>query len=105
MHPYLPSLSLHDPPPYSTALGFDKGFTTFEGLGPRVLRSDEERFLAEQSDKLGEGPRFWELKTHLTGLYADITVDFVAQHSERPWFVNLWLKDMHAPWAPADASL
>ena len=91
--------------PWPTAYGFDHSFTTFEGLGPRVLVSDEERFLAEQSDKLGEGPRFWELKTNLTGLYADMTVDFVAQHSERPWFVNLWLNDMHDPWAPDDESL
>src|SRR3546814_3203932 len=34
-----------------------------------------------------------------------MTVDFVAQHSERPWFVNLWLNDMHDPWAPDDESL
>ena len=91
--------------PWPTAYGFDHSFTTFEGLGPRVLVSDEERFLAEQSDKLGEGPRFWELKTNLTGLYADMTVNFVAQHAERPWFVNLWLNDMHDPWAPDDESL
>ena len=91
--------------PWPTAYGFDKSFTTFEGLGPRVLVSDEERFLAQQSDKLGEGPRFWELKTNLTGLYADMTVDFVAQNSEKPWFVNLWLNDIHDPWAPDDESL
>lgn len=91
--------------PWPTAYGFDHSFTTFEGLGPRVLVSDEERFLAEQSDKLGEGPRFWELKTNLTGLYANMTIDFVAQHSNKPWFVNLWLNDMHDPWAPDDESL
>src|SRR3546814_14354577 len=34
-----------------------------------------------------------------------MTVDFVAQHSERPWFVNLWLNDMHDPWAPDDERL
>ena len=91
--------------PWPTAYGFDHSFTTFEGLGPRVLVSDEERFLAEQSDKLGEGPRFWEIKTKLTSLYANMTVDFVAQHAEKPWFVNLWLNDMHDPWAPDDESL
>ena len=91
--------------PWPTAYGFDKSFTTFEGLGPRVLVSDEERFLAQQSDKLGQGPRFWELKTNLTGLYADMTVDFVAQNSRKPWFVNLWLNDIHDPWAPDDESL
>lgn len=91
--------------PWPTAYGFDKSFTTFEGLGPRVLVSDEERFLAQQSDKLGQGPRFWEIKTNLTGLYADMTVDFVAQNSDKPWFVNLWLNDIHDPWAPDEESL
>src|SRR3546814_8038342 len=44
--------------PWPPAYGFDHSFTTFEGLGPRVLVSDEERFLAEQSAELGEGPRW-----------------------------------------------
>jgi arylsulfatase A-like enzyme len=91
--------------PRPTAYGFDQSFTTFEGLGPRVLVSDEERDLAAQSDKLGNGARFWEIKTNLTRLYADMTVDFVAQHSDKPWFVNLWLNDVHDPWAPDDDSL
>lgn len=91
--------------PWPTAYGFDQSFTTFEGLGPRVLVSDQERFLAEQSDKLGQGARFWEIKTNLTRLYADMAVDFVAQHADKPWFVNLWLNDVHDPWAPDDESL
>jgi arylsulfatase A-like enzyme len=91
--------------PRPTAYGFDQSFTTFEGLGPRVLVSDEERDLAIQSDKLGNGARFWEIKTKLTGLYADMTVDFVSQHADKPWFVNLWLNDVHDPWAPDDESL
>ncbi|MEP9360918.1 sulfatase-like hydrolase/transferase [Sphingomonas sp. KR3-1] len=91
--------------PWPTAYGFDQSFTTFEGLGPRVLVSDQERGLAEQSDKLGQGTRFWELKTNLTRLYADMTVDFVAQHADKPWFVNLWLNDVHDPWAPDADSL
>ncbi|MDO7842665.1 sulfatase family protein [Sphingomonas immobilis] len=91
--------------PWPTAYGFDKSFTTFEGLGPRVLVSDEERDLAQASDKLGQGPRFWENKTNLTRLYADMAVDFVAQHGDKPWFVNLWLNDVHDPWAPDDESL
>ena len=91
--------------PWPTAYGFDQSFTTFEGLGPRVLVSDEERDLAEQSDKLGQGPRFWEIKTNLSQLYCDMTVDFVAQHADKPWFVNLWFNDVHDPWAPDDDSL
>jgi arylsulfatase A-like enzyme len=91
--------------PRPTAYGFDQSFTTFEGLGPRVLVSDEERDLAKQSDKLDNGPRFWEIKANLTGLYCDMTVDFVAQHADEPWFVNLWLNDVHDPWAAGEDAL
>jgi arylsulfatase A-like enzyme len=91
--------------PRPTAYGFDHSFTTFEGLGPRVLVSDEERDLAEQSGKLGNGSTFWEIKTKLTGLYCDMAVDFIGQHAEKPWFVNLWLNDVHDPWAPGDDAL
>jgi arylsulfatase A-like enzyme len=91
--------------PRPTAYGFDRSFTTFEGLGPRVLVSDEERDLAKQSDKLGNGARFWEIKTNLTGLYCDMAASFIAENSDRPWFVNLWLNDVHDPWAPDEDSL
>jgi arylsulfatase A-like enzyme len=91
--------------PRPTAYGFDQSFTTFEGLGPRVLVSDEERDLAEQSDKLGNGARFWDIKTNLTGLYSDMAVNFIGQHADKPWFVNLWLNDVHDPWAPGEAAL
>jgi arylsulfatase A-like enzyme len=86
--------------PWPTAYGFDESYTTFEGLGPRVLVSDEERNLAEQSEKLGQGPTMWMVKKKLTGLYADKTIDFVTRNKNRPWFVQLWLNDVHDPWAP-----
>jgi arylsulfatase A-like enzyme len=86
--------------PWPTAYGFDESFTTFEGLGPRVLVSDEERDLAEQSEKLGQGPTQWEVKKKLTGLYVDKTLDFVVRNRGKPWFVQLWLNDVHDPWAP-----
>jgi arylsulfatase A-like enzyme len=86
--------------PWPKAYGFDEQLTTFEGLGPRVLVSDEERGLADQSAKLGQGPFFYEKKTFLTQLYAQKTLDFVSRHKDRPWFVQLWLNDVHDPWAP-----
>uniref|UniRef100_UPI0035C95A04 sulfatase-like hydrolase/transferase n=1 Tax=uncultured Sphingomonas sp. TaxID=158754 RepID=UPI0035C95A04 len=91
--------------PWPTAYGFDESFTTFEGLGPRVLVSDEERNLADQSAALGQGPFFYEKKTNLTQLYADKTLDFVSRHRGQPWYVQLWLNDVHDPWAPDDNSL
>ncbi|RYD59998.1 MAG: arylsulfatase [Sphingomonadales bacterium] len=91
--------------PLLTAYGFDESFTTFEGLGPRVLVSDHERFLADASAKLGQGPFFYEIKTNLTQLFAQKTLEFVGKHKDQPWFVNLWLNDVHDPWAPDDNSV
>jgi arylsulfatase A-like enzyme len=90
--------------PWPTAYGFDESFTTFEGLGPRVLVSDEERNLADQSGRLGQGPTFYEIKTNLTQLYASKTLEFVSKHRDQPWFAQLWLNDVHDPWAPDDNS-
>lgn len=91
--------------PWPTAYGFDESLTTFEGLGPRVLVSDEERQLADQSAKLGQGPVFYDRKSSLTQLYAAKTLEFVSRHSDTPWFVQLWLNDVHDPWAPDEAQL
>lgn len=91
--------------PWPTAYGFDESFTTFEGLGPRVLVSDEERQLADQSARLGQGPFFYDRKSNLTQLYAAKTLEFAARHRDRPWFVQLWLNDVHDPWAPDEAQL
>lgn len=89
--------------PWPTAYGFDESFTTFEGLGPRVLVADEERSLADQSGRLGQGPAFYDVKSNLTQLYASKTLEFAARHHDRPWFVQLWLNDVHDPWAPDEA--
>lgn len=91
--------------PWPTAYGFDESFTTFEGLGPRVLVSDEERKLADMSGALGQGPTFYEVKSNLTQLYASKTLDFVSRNKNKPWFVQLWLNDVHDPWAPDEAQL
>jgi len=89
--------------PWPTAYGFDDSFTTFEGLGPRVLVSDEERNLADQSGRLGQGPTFYDVKSNLTQLYASKTLEFASRHKDKPWFVQLWLNDVHDPWAPDEA--
>lgn len=91
--------------PWPTAYGFDESLTTFEGLGPRVLVADEERGLADRSAELGQGPFFYDIKTNLTQLYADKTLEFVSKHRDQPWFVQLWLNDVHDPWAPDDGSV
>ena len=34
-----------------------------------------------------------------------MAVDYITQHSDKPWFVNLWFNDVHDPWAPDADSL
>lgn len=91
--------------PWPTTYGFDESLTTFEGLGPRVLVADEERFLADESAKLGQGSYFYEVKTNLTQLYCERALDFVGRHKDAPWFAQVWLNDVHDPWAPDALSL
>lgn len=90
--------------PWPTAYGFDESFTTFEGLGPRVLVADEERNLADQSGALGQGPTSYEIKTNLTQLYCSKVLEFAGRHRDTPWFAQLWLNDVHDPWAPDELS-
>ncbi len=86
--------------PWPTAYGFDESFTTFEGLGPRVLVADEERNLADQSGRLGQGSTYYDIKTNLTQTYANKVLEFAGKNHARPWFAQLWLNDVHDPWAP-----
>src|SRR3546814_14063432 len=67
--------------PWPTAYGFDKSLPPFEGLGPRVLVSDEERFLAQPSAKLGHGPRFWELRTNNPRRHAHLEAHYARKRA------------------------
>src|SRR3546814_18911709 len=46
-----------------------------------------------------------QITTTHTQLYCNMTSDDVAQHADKPWFVNLWFNDVHDTWAPDDDSL
>src|SRR3546814_5023812 len=61
--------------------------------------------ISDWSSDVCSSDLFWEIQTNLTQLYCNMTVDFVAQHADKPWFVNMWLNDVHDPWAPDDDSL
>lgn len=91
--------------PMISDYGFDESYTQFEGLGPRVLSRDGGGKLAEQSAALGKGPIDWRPRAQVTGLYVDKTLDFVRRSKDRPWFAQLWLDDVHTPWAPSAQQL
>lgn len=91
--------------PLPTVYGFDESYTQFEGLGPRVLMTEDHYGLATASAKLGKGPIDYLPKAQITGRYVDKTIDFVRRNGARPWFVQLWLDDVHDPWEPAPEQL
>jgi arylsulfatase A-like enzyme len=91
--------------PLPTEYGFDESYTQFEGLGPRVLMTEDHYKLASQSAALGRGPVEWLPKGRTTERYVSNTLDFIARSKDRPWFVQLWLDDVHDPFAPDKAQL
>src|SRR4030095_8713545 len=79
-----------NPPPFS-AYGYDEGIGTWESPEPHPditatnwIWSDKDRV------------KRWERNA----FFVDKTLEFIAQHKERPCFVNLWLDDPHTPWVP-----
>ena len=91
--------------PLPTEYGFDESYTQFEGLGPRVLMTEDHYGLATQSARLGHGPIDRLPKAQTTGRYIDKMIDFAARHRDRPWYAQLWLDDVHDPWEPTEEQL
>ena len=88
-----------------TEYGFDESYTQFEGLGPRALMKEDTAKLASQSAALGKGPIEWLPKSTLTERYVSKALEFIGRSADRPWFVQLWLDDVHDPWHPDGAQL
>jgi arylsulfatase A-like enzyme/WD40 repeat protein len=91
--------------PLPADYGFDESYTQFEGLGPRVLMTEDHYGLASQSAQLGHGPIDWLPKSQTTGRYIDKALDFIGRSAGRPWYVQLWLDDVHDPWEPTPEQL
>ncbi|PHQ34049.1 sulfatase-like hydrolase/transferase [Rhodopirellula bahusiensis] len=99
-----------DEAPYITEYGFDESLTNFEGMGPKLLPltmkpGDEEpgRIWAD-AERLGEGYR-WMQRSKITGGFVDAAIPFIqkAREANKPFYINLWPDDVHAPfWPPVD---
>jgi arylsulfatase A-like enzyme len=83
--------------PHPTAYGFDESFTSFEGLGDRVLWSDN---LSQMSEKLGQGRIVHASKAETSALFADRAIDFIHRNRARPFYLHLWPNDVHDPFEP-----
>ena len=98
-----------DAPPI-TDYGFDTSLTNFEGIGPKLLPltlkpgQQEPGRIWDDAERLGEGYQ-WMLRSEITGGFVDAAIPFIkqAQADGKPFYVNLWPDDVHAPfWPPVD---
>ncbi|MBB6050817.1 sulfatase-like hydrolase/transferase [Armatimonas rosea] len=97
--------------PLITEYGFDTSLTQFEGLGDRILPlldaddgTPPKRY-ALGSDTLGRGSITWLDRSKVTGAFASRAQAFMteARAKNKPFFVNLWLDDVHSPFFPPKA--
>ena len=91
-----------DDAPLPTEYGFDKSFTSFEGLGDRTLHLDDD--LNKQSAKLGRGKIIEAPQHKQTELYVDSILAFVKRTNNKPYFINFWANDVHDFYHPAEGT-
>ena len=96
--------------PAITEYGFDESLTNFEGMGPKLLPltlkpgQDEPGKIWDRAENLGEGYR-WMLRSEITTGFVDAAIPFIdkAVEAGKPFYVNLWPDDVHAPfWPPVE---
>lgn len=86
--------------PLPKTYGYDKTLVAFEGLGNRVLIRDGG-LLNEASARLGQGHITWvDHDYEKTPMFVDTTMAFIQQHQNKPFYVELWLNDVHDPYEP-----
>ncbi len=87
--------------PLPQAYGFDESLVSFEGLGDRVLPPGGAR----KSAKLGRGKIHEAQKHELTRVYVDRSIDFVGRNRDKPFYLHLWLNDVHDAHKPSEEML
>lgn len=88
--------------PLPTEYGFDKSFTSFEGLGDRTLTFDDN--LNNQSAKLGRGKIIKAPQHKQTEMYVDSALAFIKAHRDKPFFINFFPNDVHDPYNPEEGT-
>lgn len=96
--------------PLITEYGFAASVTNFEGLGERILprfrpREDGQPFHhgpTLMSAELGGGPIHWVDRHKVTEVFVDRAIKEIEHARERtlPFYINLWLDDVHTPVQP-----
>jgi arylsulfatase A-like enzyme len=88
-----------DDAPHPSAYGFDESLVSFEGLGDRILPPGN---LSKQSEKLGQGEIRWVEKHEQTQIYVDRSIDFISRNKDKPFYLHLWLNDVHDAHRPTE---
>lgn len=88
--------------PLPTEYGFDKSFTSFEGLGDRTLHLTDN--LNKQSAALGRGNIVEAPQNMQTRMYVDSTLAFIKANQDRPFFIHFFPNDVHDPYNPIDGT-
>lgn len=86
-----------DDAPLPQAYGFDESLVSFEGLGDRILPPGR---LSDQSRVLGRGSVRDVEKHRMTEIYVDRAIDFLRRNRERPFYMHVWLNDVHDRFYP-----
>lgn len=98
--------------PYITEYGFDESVTQFEGIGERYLATyetlslkEKTRGLEKMSAALGKGEVHWIKREDFTKTYVSRALQAMnrAKDSGKPFYINLWPDDVHAPHEPSKA--
>jgi uncharacterized sulfatase len=90
--------------------GFAASVTNFEGLGERILPRFRPRKNGQpfhhgptvMSAELGGGPIHWVDRHRVTEAFVDRAMEEIerAEEKQRPFYINLWLDDVHTPVQP-----
>lgn len=86
-----------DDAPLPQAYGFDESLVSFEGLGDRILPPGR---LSEQSRQLGRGTIRDVPKHQMTEIYVNRAIDFIRRNREKPFYLHVWLNDVHDRFFP-----
>ena len=99
-----------DDAPLIKEYGFATSLTNFEGLGERVLPRFEpgkngkplNHVPTRMSAEVGGGPIHWLDRHKVTEFYVDRALQEIrtAIAKNRPFYLNLWLDDVHTPIQP-----
>jgi arylsulfatase A-like enzyme len=81
--------------PKFAAYGYDLGIGTYESPEP-YPDITATNWIWSDKDKV----KRWDRTT----FFVDKTLEFIDQHKDGPWFVNLWPDDVHTPWVPDSVS-